>query len=445
MSEPVVVCPDGEKRDSKRVISGIVNLFSDLLRQRGVGGEWELELFKKTGGGGQERLVFKRQTSDNGLIFHVRPLDRDSSWSIITYPPDDVTAKDVDRLISNDVPKKEEQPVVQKEIDVSEVLCNNRIYYATVTSHVQHGFEIEIETKSKDTPTVGGYIDLSDLDKYDPTSLNKYPVGRKFRIVVCDNSKRPVTCSTRIKDLLGTNSSRDEFTGIPDENGVLSLRTYSCSFRRILDILDEFANVVMMPAKRNFITHDQAVEVATQFLLRKYNARSINPTGLLRILSSFCGRMEATRYQIFQRKDDGYVLTPDAWEEIGGNTLFAENTKKEPPPEILWPDDPQPTIEIQPDPEPVTEADHDVAERMLQPDMDELEKAASYFGKLCRLSEISTQLESLIAEEDSIKKWLKEHRDLKVSAENMQALCNVNREHISELLVPKALDSSQGS
>jgi len=173
MSELVVTCPDGEKRDTARVVNGIVTLFAEHLRQRGIGGEWELELFKKTGGGGQERLLFKRQTSDKGLIFHIRPLDRDSSWTVITYPPNDVSDKDIDKLISNEEPKTEEVPVVQEAptMDASDVLCNNRIYYATVTSHASHGFEIEIETKDKDVPTVEGYIHLSYLDKYDFTLL----------------------------------------------------------------------------------------------------------------------------------------------------------------------------------------------------------------------------------------------------------------------------------
>jgi hypothetical protein len=448
MSELVVTCPDSDKRDGVRVISGIVTLFADHLRQRGIGGEWELELFKKTGGGGQERILFKRQTSDKGLIFHIRPLDRDSSWTVITYPPDDVSDEDINKLISKEEPKTEETAVVQEAptMDASDVLCNNRIYYATVTSHAQHGFEIDIETKDKDFPSAEGYIDLSDLDKYDTTSLNKYPVGKRFRVIVCNKSKNPVICSTRIKDVLETPNARDEFTGMPDEDGVLSLKTYTCSFHRVLNLIDEFANVVMMPAKRNFITHDQAVEVATQFLLKKYNAKSINSNGLLKIISSFCGKMEATKYQVLQRQDDGYVLTQDAWDEIGGNnTVFDEAPKKPVQQEpLIHPD--EPVFEIKPDPEPVAKPDtyeSAVVTGIPQATKEDLEDGAEYWAKLCRSIEISSQISALQMEKDQIKQWLAANEDKKSVCLRLQAIFEANRQRVGELIVPNDLDHDQ--
>lgn len=278
------------------------------------------------------------------------------------------------------------------------------------------------------------------------TSLNKYPVGKRFRVVVCDNSKVPVICSTRTKEVLETPNARDEFTGIPDENGVLSLKTYTCSFQRILNLIDEFANVVMMPTKRNFITHDQAVEVATKYLLKKYHAKSISSNGLLKIISSLCGKMEATKYQVFQRQDDGYVLTPQAWEEIGGNTTVFDETPKKPPHQepLIKPD--EPFFEILPDPEPVAKPEtyeSAVVTGIPQTTKEDLEDGAEYWVKLCRSIEIASQISTLQLEKDQIKQWLAENEDKKSVCHRLQAIFEANRQRVGELVVPNDLDHDQ--
>jgi len=429
-----VKCPDGYSKDSVRVVSGIINLLTGYLGQRGADGDWKIELYRKTGGGGMERVYFKRkhktQGRDDALLFQVRPLDRGSSWTVVAYPP---KGYNVDKMLNaqpvEKEPEEEEEEQQEEDKDISGLLAINQIHQAKVTEHYPHGFDVEISVKDK---KVMGFVGLADLGSYDPKMLNKFPVGKTIRVLVCDTTE-PVTCSTKVEAVLSTDNSKDVFTGALNSDGSLPLRAYTKDHRRVFDLLQEIV-VEMMQTRKNFLTKDVAVECVTKWLMKKYNAKSIPLRAVPALLRQLCQSLEQVPMPVLRKVDDGYALTDFAWGELGGMEQFFSDAPSEdvlkastgeededdgediggvvatPPPAPM-------PLEIE---DILEDEDEDVEDH--QNNGCDLTKVAEYFGKLCRLNELSSQIASLTNERKEIERWLDENKHLRASVRQVQSV-----------------------
>jgi hypothetical protein len=462
MSSLIVTCPEGIEHDSPRVVNGIVNIVSEYLKERRADGEWELELFRKTGGGGQERIQVKRRTNLPGgaaLICQVRPLDRDSSWNVLVHPPSDV---DLEKLLSyKEQPKEPQEEKQDKEEKTSSVLFLGQVCFSKVKSHHKHGLNVEIEEKGK---TIGGFIPLADLGGYNPNVLKKYPVGKSIKVLVCDLSRSPITCSTRVDTVLSSDDSHDVFTGTSNQDGLLSLKSYAKNFKRIYELVEALIPV-MVASKENFISFDRAIEEATKYLLWKYKSTSIDSRAVPAILRQLCGFMEAMQVPLLARHSSGkgYELTNFAWSELGGKDYWfdrvaevaSQNDYKdatmvveaEVPKSESGSEDhvkeqeasatvgavPHVALIQEVEEYPVQSASSTEIKNCAEDVSICLDSAAKYLGKSCRLAEISSHLSSLQAEKEEIECWLERHKELKGLMKELQSFSAISKSRVDDL------------
>ena len=444
MSEAFVTCPDGMDHDSARIVSGIVRLFSEYLDERGGSGEWELELFKKTGAVAQERVVFKRKIDAYGnmaALFQIRPMDRNSSWKVIAYPPSDA---DLERIMSAKRKRKAKpvtEPVPVKQTDSSlsssDVIFDGKVCLAKVASHRKHGLNVEIEEKGFQ---IAGFIALADLGGYDPKILNKFPVGKAMRVLICDSSRSPITCSTKVNVVLTSDDSKDTFTGATNKRGLLMLKSFVRDYKRVYDLVESVLIPLTMEVKENFISHDRAVDEVKEYLLKKYGAKAIDYRSVPAIIGQICGRLDTMPIPLVERhpNGNGYRLTEFGWAEFGGQDRFLSDNYVEPEVEqqVEEPEEQQPeTVETEWEkPEtkdnPLGAASEAEGQFPSQAEManhvedwaHNLDLATTYFGKACRLAEISSQISSLQGEKEEIEKWLEDHKGLRKMLREFQSI-----------------------
>ena len=460
MSDLVIECPSKEtKRDDARVVFGIARLLSEHYEQKGIGGKWKMRLFRKTGGGGQERLVFRKLIDDPGgnqpvLMYQVRPLDRDSSWTVLLYPPPGCNLKDIVSLENAPSlpPETQVETPVQEE-DVSESLCDNQVYVAKVSAHKEHGLLVEIAIEDE---KVLGFVPLSDLD-YDKQLENKYRVGKNVKVLVADSSKSPVVCSIRgAIEMTSSDSLKDVFTGAPNKNGSLSLRGYTLSgYQKIYELVEDLA-LSMLDSDPPYLSKEKAVDAAIEYWKKKYNVPVVERSVTGTILNQLCKGTKAVPVPLLCHQGDGYSLTEFALNELdlsekpqsaeASPVILSEQPKSVPA---------EPVAESEPD--PVTETDEQhlsakqtdmfldhnpIPETTEQPDAtvepvveqaqpstpeispEMVKEAALYFGKASRFAEISSQLSSLQTEHEDLAAWLEKNKDLRKIAQAVKCMAD---------------------
>lgn len=387
-----IKCPDGESKDSARVVGGIIDLFARRFSAFGLNGCWSLELLRKTGGGGQERLVFKRQT--NGIfLYQARPLDRDSSWTVVVHPPASANLKTLlDKEQATPSQPEEVTPLIQISV------CNEQVYKARVTAHLSHGLSIEIESKTGPCP---GFIQLADIG-FDKASINKYPVNKNIKVLVCDASKVPVVCSTRTDTVLTTTNANDMFTGRPTGDGSLSLKGFTASSKRILSLVEHLG--VFSGGER--IPKETAISITMEYLKAEYGGTAERQQ-IVTILNAMCNKSDAMPAATLSRTDEDYSLTSFALDELP----HIKGEQPAPAPVAA-------VAEPEPEPEPA------VAESEVAPQKTErivpLDEVVEYLGKACRQAELKSQIEALSKEKSSLDEWLQANANVKVAAQALQ-------------------------
>lgn len=389
-----IKCPQGENKDNARVIGGIVDLFAKRYSAFGLNGCWLLELLRKTGGGGQERLVFKRLT--NGvLLYQARPLDRDSSWTVLVHPPENANLK---MLLDKEQGLPKETLATPAPIEIS--VCNEQVYRAKVTAHLAHGLSIEIETKTGPCP---GFIQLADIG-FDKAAINKYPVNKTMKVLVCDASKVPVVCSTRTDTVLTTTNANDMFTGRPNGDGSLSLKGFTTSSKRILNLVEHLG--VFSGGEK--IPKEMAISITMEYLKAEYGG-STERQQVVTILNALCNKSDVLPAATLSRTDEDYSLTAFALDELPHikEELPAPAPTPQPVPQIEM------QIEIQkaePAPAPA-----ESPERIVP-----IDEIVEYLGKACRQVELKSHIEALAKEKKALDEWLSANGHVKAAAQSLQ-------------------------
>jgi hypothetical protein len=254
-----------------------------------------------------------------------------------------------------------------------------------------------------------------------------------------------VTCSTRVNAVLSTTNSKDFFTGTPNKDGSLSLKSFTKDYKRVYDLLQDLI-IDMMGSRNNFIRKQRAVERATEHLKSKYGAMTIDFRSVPLLLNQLCHALESIPLPVLRREndgtDDGYALTDFAWGELGGMDNLLFDKKEEPPePQAEEAELVQGSSISGSEPEPESPAEDppvdDVREE-IDESMDDLsgriEDAAAYFGALCRLNEVSSQISTLQAEQEKLQKWVDENKPLKDALLQLQRVfSSVSKKRVQEL------------
>ena len=459
-------CVDISTKPKRQAELGIVKLMTEHYEERGIEGNFTISLYRKTGGGGQDKCRFMRVFADHPnqapqAMYQVRPHDRDSTWLILVQPTDrsvfdGLVAKEKAPLKSK-TPSALAVPAAATEPEEADAeLFPNKACFAKVVSHQKHGFTIGIETKGK---PVEGFVSLADLPTFNQKEMNKYPVGKKIKVLICDPSKSPVECSTRVETLISTTNSKDVFTGVPNPDGSLSMNSYLRNFRRHYALLGDFG-VHAQYGGKNLISKDEIVDLTTEFFKKKYEGTKTIEGGrqtIFLLMAQYVRGTEIVNTPCLSKNGDNYSLTEFAWTELD----LIDPDKGEP---VAKPQD-EPTVHPEPgeeqgeakeefccfdhpeeqsqSPKPATQPtpqpkavpalpdtnpmDLTKLQELPDPELDEsaepfgniLKAAATYFGKASRLAEVKSQLSSLQHEEAELEQWLEENEEMRSPAAKM--------------------------
>lgn len=426
-SQLTVRCRNGGRKEDKSVVSQMCHMLTRHFADLGFGskgGVWNVDLFKKTGGGTQERINFKRVHRDNVsggksvLEYFIRPYDRDSSWLIFIDPPDGVSCADVEKL-EDPKPAAAVEPAPS---DIPSVALNvNQVYRAKIAKHGEHGLEIMLDEEKN----LIGFIPLSDLcmnGKYDKKELNKYPVGSIIKAAVVDATKLPIVCTSQLDGIIETDHPQDVFTGTAGGDGLIKLGGFTRSQSRVYELIEWLA---MHAADRDPdkcpkpIPFDEAAALVDEYVLTKYGAKPHKSASLLNALCI------AGVEPMLEKIDRCYFPSKFAWSELGGIEAFQRRAKgiKDPEPEIQ-----EEIVETAVEPVEEVAAETVVAleevigtaianhQRIIP-----LDEVVEYLGKAVRLAEVNAALKSYGDERDELAKWLSENAEIREYAKSFQA------------------------
>lgn len=405
-TELVVECPDGEDKDSKLVVGRMTQIFRKHLDKFGLRGKWGLALYKKTGSSGQDRIVFKGIISNNAtgnkpvLMYSGRPMDRDSSWLVAVTPPKGIDLNYIEELESKakgtaQTTKNEPEDETKDEI----MVAVNQVKFANVVDHAQHGLNILVEGGHE------GFIPLADIceGKYERKWLNRYPIDKRIKVVITEvGSDGRLKCSVRTDGILSTNSLQDVFSGVADKDGTLKLSGFTKDPGRIYELVNWLAMTAMdgTAGDPRPLCQIEATDAAMEFIITKYDAKTVSKQSVAVILTSLCSSIEP----LIRKDDDGnYFLTEFGWAELGGREKFMPGYQKDNGCEDA-------------DASPVNENDDDA--EVVDSDIADV---IEYLGKAIRHAEVSSQASMIMKEKEELEAWLAEHSFLQGRASKLSA------------------------
>lgn len=440
-----VTCPNWERKEDKKAVNRMIDIFMEHVSAVGLGGDWTLELFKKTGGGAQDRILFKRLFEHEisggklSLLYNIRPFDRDSSWLVIAHPPEGADARAIAKRITGDA-DFESRPV-QPDDDSPpspdhSKLVTNQACTARIKSHGQWEMEVLIEDKWP------GFIPLADicLAKYDRSQMKKHPIGSKLKVIITDPSGTRVECSTRTGGFVATDFADDVFTGIPDADGGLRLKGFHKKLGRVFDLLKRLAPTFLKydemsrPVPSDEIVEDVELTLMEMSQEQGYDVKYVDHAKISVTMNAICKLAELPE-QWVKKVDDGFSLTSFGWSELGGKEKLRGGSvpvKPEAQP-------PSPANNHDDHEEAAEEAEERVVEfqrLMSSPDGPlghdpkaeaSLLATTTYISKLVRKMDLenqiealktqfSTQLGVLEGQRHTLEKWLEENRSLSRAA-----------------------------
>jgi hypothetical protein len=333
MSNLIVECPNGHKKDSPKAIIGIVRLVKEHLLGFGINeGKWSVNLIKKTGGGGQDRIVFKSIYEDSkkpSIVFFVRPFDRDSSWLIETYPPPCISVAELKAKFEG----KKEEPVseVQQEPkeepkeetqEKSQNIITNQIGKAKVIKILDGeklGIEIEVKVGfGGREKKYNSFLSLDDIreGEYDKKELTRWPPGKTFKVLVLEVDEEAGTaeCSSHTDGYSSSKNLDDRFSGSLNADGTIILTGFCDDSLRILGLVRWMSEKV---SDRTLPLNSKTMqEICQSYFDAKYgNGEHIKffPKQLPNIIRGLTG---GNNPLLEGNVKSGYLVTEAGWNEF---------------------------------------------------------------------------------------------------------------------------------
>lgn len=392
-----------EQQDLVAIVNPMSQLFAKHLADLGLDGSWILEPIKRTGGGGQDRVVFKRinrneiRGGKKSLLYLLRPTDRDSSWLVHAIPPPYIDIEALsNRLLGTQI-ETGESALVSGKKPVQSNFAVNQVCIGRVVAHGANGLEVQLDDKYP------GFIPLADIceGKYDRKQMLKFPVGKRLRLVISEAENEPIVCSTRVEGIVATDRADDVFTGKPSEDGSLKLN----GFHRAPDRVYELIKWIAMDAidrEPDRIPPDTAFELVTSFMQTNYGAKTVERRAAGVLLGAICAAIEP----MLSKDDSGYAITEFGWSEIGGKDSFRVKRAGS---SVPAPSDPE-----------IDRGQHVVMEQEQTSD-DEVPigDIVAYMANALRLAEVSSQIEALEGEQRSLKVYLESKENVRDAAERL--------------------------
>lgn len=297
----------------KRAQTRMKAIIRDHLESLGFDGEWKAELYKKTGEAIDGEIEFKKivKNGENGrsynyAIYGVRPYDRGTSWRVVVIPPEDFK---INNLENAENPNPNQESHSQKEEEVT--LTRNQLCMARVVGKDLSAMGINITIEDK----YDGFIPLQDISyEFNKKELNKFHKDQLIRVVVVNPLVNPIVCSSRTDGIASTTNKNDVFSGIPDNDGYLSLHCYTKDIKRSFEFLEFFA-IIANDYKPNPVPRDEAYKWVEDNLKEKYQAKTIASKSVQQI---FTALTRAKFSPWIKRIDDppGYLITDNGWLEL---------------------------------------------------------------------------------------------------------------------------------
>lgn len=440
-----IKCPNAE-RDTAKISRRIVEMMREHLQDLGgLGGQWNLYLDHKTGGGGQDRIQFKRlyddpQSGRRVLEYLVRPGDRDTSWLCDLTPPREINPQMVEKLESKmDEPIQAIIVLAQpptSTLSADEINAQpNQIYRATVTAHREVVMDIMVDIKQQQVP---GYVELADIcagGKYDPLAMNKYPVGTATLVAIAESDKIPLRCSVQVE----AKNMRHRFSDALNKDGTINLAGFSEELDLVFGLVEYLVYHAGLDLRPKPIPTHTVLILTEKFFMEKFggkisisNSESRRLFPLYSLLKGVCG---ATKEPWLEKVEGGYKITDFGWAEIEaapigkvGKPLTMAELPDEPltlaeQEAVLDASTEAATLANTPSSEPAgaeTEVIETGANQDDQPiDLDGL---AMYLAESTTRATIVRQITTLSKELDAIDEWLLENEHLKTKAELLEKL-----------------------
>jgi len=413
-----------------KVANGIRKIVEDKLGEHEFMGIWQISSLEKTGSNISNGFKAKR-LAQHGVRWcikaQVMPGNRDTSWEIGIVPPEDYNERDVFAVIAEKKSQPKEQERKQAKPVIPDSISQGSIYTGVVKRVLEYGIEVHIDLGAV------GFCPLEALSKeFDKNVLKNYKPGNKIRVMVTeiDKGKNTIKLSKNMVDLNNPKAT-DSFTGLPDQNGHLSLNDYSKNPLRLYFVLECIAEAVK-DNDGTYAPKDYALELITSSLCHKYNAKSVGRLfPVIRALESEPVSANQVDKLINYVENEGqiigYELTDRGWAEVGGRRKFGIS---DPEPigddefdldsiddgsiKISRPITRKPSVKLeQPESKSKPKREEPKPEPESKPelDIDLLEEYIRKMQRLARMLSILSSVKDLEREKSEIMSWMTEQPD----------------------------------
>jgi len=396
-------------------------LMKNFLVDHGIlQGKWNLFLVKKTGGGGQDKVLL-RSLNENpkrpGAIFFLRPHDRDSSWLVEVCPPSEVAMTELKTKLNSAVSESKIESAPEPHEKQPNIITN-QLGKATVTAIKDVGIEINVEVGFGGREKIyKSFLSLDDVreGKYDKKELTRWPVGKSFKVIVFDVNEEEGTarCSSHYDGYSTSKHINDKFSGSLNADNTMILVGFCDDLLRIVDVVRYVSENVK--DRITPFTFKELQPILQDYFNVKYGHGEKVVISHMQFVSLSVGLRSGTSpllERISEGKEGKYLITENGWNEFDGMKRMEELEAQTPEPSFV-------ETEVQ---EPVVET---VIEPELQKEINFI-NIMEYHAKETKLSfiEESIKIEQerlalLEMEKEDILKYLETNKHLKEELDKM--------------------------
>jgi hypothetical protein len=330
MNDLIIECPNGKKKEAPEAVFAMKRLMKDFLLDHGiVEGKWNLFLVKKTGGGGQDKILLRsvdESSQKPSAVFFIRPHGRDSSWLVEVRLPSGVTVSELKNKLNNISKTIEPAELHEKQLNI----ITNQLGKATVTAIKNVGIEINVEVGFGGREKIyRSFLSLDDVreGEYDKKELTRWPVGKSFKVIVFDVNEEEGTahCSSHYDGYSTSKYINDKFSGSLNADNTMILIGFCDDLLRIVDVVRYVSENVK--DRTTPFTFKELQPILQNYFDAKYgNGEKVVISHMQFVSLSVGLRSGAVPLleRVLEGKERKYLITEAGWNEFDGMKRMEE-------------------------------------------------------------------------------------------------------------------------
>ena len=221
------------------------------------------------------------------------------------------------RYVNDDVAKLAAGQVHQVRV-IGHDWESKLLWVSTVQTMSRHG---------KDSRPYYGYVPLDSVGgiDYDIKKLSRYAIGSIQKAIISEIKGHRVRFGFHT-EYATTSNKADTFTGIPGQDGTLSLRGYVQSPERVSHLLEVIAISSANLGSNAVVPRRLLIDQISEMLRNRYNAMVIPPQAVATILESLAASGPMPDVEAV---GDSFRLADSGWDQLGGYDLYAQASQQE--------------------------------------------------------------------------------------------------------------------